>query len=94
MEDAHFLATGELVALFESKLVDCSWQNHSFNGGSTALAFMYAEFHPLETEDDYPYVASTGIFAWKFNKLKSKLAFKSYSAVTSGCSIGLKAALN
>jgi len=94
MEGAHFLATGELVALSESNLVDCSWLNHGCSGGSMALAFMYAESHPLETEADYPYVASTGIFACKYNKSKGKVAVKSYSAVTPGSSTALKAALN
>ena len=56
MEGAHFLATGNLVSLSESQLVDCSWLNHGCNGGSMALAFLYTERHPLETEADYPYV--------------------------------------
>lgn len=94
MEGAHFLATGELVSLSESNLVDCSWLNHGCNGGSMALAFMYAESHPLESEADYPYVPSTGLFACKYDKSKGKVAVKTYSAVTAGSSTALKAALN
>jgi hypothetical protein len=94
MEGAHFIATGELLALSESNLVDCSWLNHGCNGGSMALAFMYAESHPLESEADYPYVASTGIFACKYNKSKGKVAVKSYASVTPGNPTALKAALN
>lgn len=94
MEGAHFIATGELLSLSESNLVDCSWLNHGCNGGSMALAFMYTETHPLQTEADYPYVASTGIFACKYNKSKGKVAVKTYSAVTPGSSSALKAALN
>jgi hypothetical protein len=59
-----------------------------------ALAFMYAESHPLESEADYPYVPSTGLFACKYDKSKGKVAVKTYSAVTAGSSTALKAALN
>merc|ERR1719498_1456790 len=62
MEGAHFVATGNLLSLSESNLVDCSWLNHGCNGGLMDLAFQYAESHALETEADYPYKASTGIF--------------------------------
>jgi hypothetical protein len=59
-----------------------------------ALAFMYTETHPLETEADYPYVASTGLFACKYDKSKGKVSAKSYAAVTPGNPTALKAALN
>ena len=59
-----------------------------------ALAFMYAEQHPLQTEADYPYTASTGIFACKYNKAKGVVAVKTYSSVTANSPDQLKAALN
>lgn len=78
MEGAHFNASGTLVSLSESNLVDCSWLNHGCNGGSMALAMMYAESHPLETEADYPYVPKTGVFACKYDKSKGVVSVKSY----------------
>merc|ERR1712072_500779 len=73
MEGAHFVATGNLLSLSESNLVDCSWLNHGCNGGMMDLAFQYAESHPLETEAEYPYVAHTGIFACKYKKDEGKV---------------------
>lgn len=94
MEGAHFVATGELVSLSESNLVDCSWLNHGCNGGLMDLAFMYAEKHPLESEEDYPYKASTGWFACKYDKSKGKVGVQTYKDVPKGSAEQLKAALN
>merc|ERR1712166_210405 len=93
MEGAHFVASGELLSLSESNLVDCSWLNHGCNGGLMDLAFKYAESYPLETEAEYPYVASTGIFACKYDKSKGKVEVKSYVDVTPKSSDAFKAAL-
>merc|ERR1719199_431165 len=93
MEGAHFVATGNLVSLSESNLVDCSWLNHGCNGGMMDLAFRYAESYPLETEADYPYKASTGIFACKYDKSKGKVQVKTYNDVSPRSSDALKAAL-
>ena len=89
MEGAQIIATKELLSFSESNSVDCLWLNHGCNCGSMALAFIYNETHPLQTEADHPYVASTGIFECKYNKSKDKIA-----AVTPGSSTALKAALN
>jgi C1A family cysteine protease len=94
MEGAHFVATGELLSLSESNLVDCSWLNHGCNGGLMDLAFQYAESHPLETEADYPYKASTGLFACKYDKKKGKVAVTSYVDVPKNSASQFKAALN
>ena len=93
MEGAHFVATGNLVSLSESNLVDCSWLNHGCNGGMMDLAFKYAESYPLETEADYPYVAKTGIFACKYDKSKGVVKVTTYTDVTPRSSDALKAAL-
>ena len=93
MEGAHFVATGELLSLSESNLVDCSWLNHGCNGGMMDLAFRYAESNPLETEADYPYVAKTGLFACKYKKAEGKVQVKSYNDVTPRNPDQLKAAL-
>jgi C1A family cysteine protease len=94
MEGAHHLATGNLVSLSESNLVDCSLLNHGCSGGSMALAFMYAESHPLMTEADYPYTPSTGLFKCKYVKSKGVVAVSSYQSVKVNSADQLKAALN
>jgi C1A family cysteine protease len=93
MEGAHFVATGELLSLSESNLVDCSWLNHGCNGGMMDLAFRYAESNPLETEAEYPYVAKTGLFACKYKKDLGKVQVKSYVDVPRQNPDQLKAAL-
>jgi len=93
MEGAHFKATGNLVSLSESNLVDCSWLNHGCNGGMFDLAFMYAESHPLETEANYPYVASTGLFACKYNKSEGAVKVTTYADVPRKSLAQFKAAL-
>jgi len=70
MEGAHFKASGNLVSLSESNLVDCSWLNHGCNGGMPYLAMKYAIKHPLETEANYPYHATSGLFDCKYDKSK------------------------
>ena len=94
MEGAHFVATGDLVSLSESNIVDCSWTNLGCNGGLTDRAFKYAESHPIETEEDYPYHASSGLFACKYNKSKGLVKVTDYADVTKDSSSQLKAALN
>lgn len=79
MEGAHFIATGNLVSLSESQLVDCSWLNHGCNGGSMALGFMYTERHPLETEQDYPYVAQDA--KCTYDKSKGVVKATTYASV-------------
>jgi len=34
------------------------------------FAFRYAESHPLQTENDYPYKAKTSLFACSYDKTK------------------------
>jgi C1A family cysteine protease len=94
MEGAHHLATGNLISLSESNLVDCSWLNHGCNGGSMALAFMYAESHPLMTEEAYPYTPSTGLFKCKYAKASGVVGVSTYANVKVNSADQLKAALN
>jgi len=94
MEGAHFVATGELLSISESNLVDCSWLNMGCNGGRQETAFMYAESHPLELEADYPYHADTGIFACKYDKSKGKVQVSTWASVGKRSADQLKAALN
>lgn len=92
MEGAHFIATGELLSLSESNLVDCSLKNHGCMGGEMDLAFTYAETHPLETEADYPYVPKRSLEC-HYDQSKGKVAVKSYVDVTPNSADQLKAAL-
>jgi cathepsin L len=91
LEGAHFVATKNLVSLSESQLVDCSWLNHGCNGGSMALAFLYTERSPLETEADYPYVAQTRSCA--YDKSKGVVGAKTYNMVKANSPADLKAAI-
>jgi len=81
MEGAHQILTGKLISLSESNLVDCSWLNHGCNGGNVSLAYSYAESHPLETEADYPYHATSGLFDCKYDKSKGVVKVDSWKAV-------------
>ena len=55
---------------------------------------MYAESHPLMTEADYPYKASTGLFACKYKKDKGVAKVTTYKDVKKSSPSQLKAALN
>jgi len=94
MEGAHQIKTGNLVSLSESNLVDCSWLNLGCHGGNMDTAFGYTQTHPLETEADYPYTPSSGLFACKYDKSKGVVSDVSYVDVTKKSSAQLKAALN
>merc|ERR1712084_29958 len=50
MEGAHQIASGNLVSLSESQLVDCDLNDNGCGGGSMAQAMFYTEENPLETE--------------------------------------------
>jgi len=62
MEGAHCVASGSLVSLSESELVDCDTAdgNAGCNGGDMQTAMVWTEANPLATEEAYPYKASDG----------------------------------
>lgn len=62
MESAHFQATGELINLAESQWVDCDTHtgNQGCNGGDVQLAYQYAQAHPIQLLETYPYVPEDG----------------------------------
>ena len=92
LEGAHFVATGDLVSLSESQLVDCSLLNHGCNGGLMDLGFRYAKSHPLETEDDYPYQPVKG--HCNYDKSKGVVEATGFQDVQPNQPEQLKAALN
>jgi cathepsin L len=59
MEGAHCVATGNLVSLSESQLVDCDTNdgNMGCNGGDMQTAMVWTQSNPLATETQYPYKA-------------------------------------
>merc|ERR1711981_1019752 len=59
MEGAHFIASGDLLSLSESQLVDCDTNdgNAGCNGGDMLTAMIWTQSNKLATETDYPYVA-------------------------------------
>ena len=72
LEGAHHLATGNLVSLSESNLVNCSTKNNGCNGGLMTLAFDYCKTNPLMTEADWPYKAQKEFLGCYLHYSKSK----------------------
>jgi C1A family cysteine protease len=62
MEGRHQIKSGDLMAMSEQQLVDCSKDegNMGCNGGLMDYAFKYAETHMMETEAQYPYTGRDG----------------------------------
>lgn len=92
MEGAHQIKTGNLVSLSEQQFVDCSLLNSGCSGGLMDRAFIYAWFHPIELETDYPYKAKAGSCAAE--KSKGVVYAENYHDVSTMSSPQLKAALN
>jgi len=95
LEGAHHLATGKLVSLSESNLVNCSTKNSGCNGGLMDLAFEYVETNPLMTEAAWPYQASKEFLGcWRnYKKADGVVTVSKYADVTPNQPNQLKAAL-
>jgi C1A family cysteine protease len=84
LEGAHHLASGNLVSLSESNLVNCSTKNSGCNGGLMDYAFEYVETNPLMTEADWPYSPSKEFLGCyrNYSKAKGVVTVKSFADVT------------
>merc|ERR1712160_223131 len=95
LEGAHFNASGKLVSLSETQLMNCSKKNSGCNGGLMDMAFVYAETNPIMPDSEWPYVAHTTLFScWeKYRKSKGIVTVKTYRDVPANDPAQLKAAL-
>ena len=85
MEGAHAKATGHLVSLSESQIVDCDVNGSDFgcDGGWMDGAFQYViNNHGIDSEKKYPYVAVDA--PCQFNKSHVVAHFSNFSDVVGG----------
>jgi len=69
IEGAEAIAGNGLNVLSEQQFVDCNTIiNKGCNGGSMAVALMYAAKHQVELEADYPYTAKDGTCSYDQSK--------------------------
>jgi len=95
-EGAHFLANGNLVALSEQNLMDCShsYGNNGCNGGLMDDAFKYIIANKgIDTESSYPYQTAT-TYDCQYKAANSGATISSYKDVTSGSETALQTAAN
>ena len=62
-----------LVSLSESQIVDCDKAGNGCNGGTMDLGFEYVQQNGLETETDYPYIASDATCEYNEKKALYKI---------------------
>lgn len=96
LEGAYQIKTGTLTPLSEQNLVDCSVLNAGCDGGSMALAFLYTERHPLESEADYPYTSGDTSTAGscQYQSSKGVVGASDYDMVTANSARALMSALD
>jgi len=73
VEGNHKIASGTLLKLSESQLVDCDTNDSGCNGGYEPRAMAYLQTHPQELESDYPYHARKGTCSYAATKGKVKV---------------------
>lgn len=84
LEGQHFLKSGQLVALSEQNLMDCSKSNHACDGGRVDKAFHYIiDNGGIDTEFSYPYEGHNSTFC-RFNKNTVGARMKNYQRIPVG----------
>jgi len=96
MEGAHYIASGKLVSLSETQLMNCSKKNSGCNGGLMDLAFTYAETNPIMPDSDWPYVPYTTYFSCyeKYRKSKGIVTVTTFHDVPKNDPEALKASIS
>jgi cathepsin L len=94
-EGCHAITTGNLVALSEQNLMDCStsYGNQGCNGGLMTQAMEYIIANKgIDTESSYPYTAQDGT-SCRYSSANRGATLKSYSNVASGSESALQTAV-
>lgn len=91
IEGAHFIASGKLLSLSESELVDCDHSSYGCSGGYKGKAMDFMKTHGDELESDYPYVAKDG--TCKYDSSKGKVHVKTVTNAPTRSVAQLKAAI-
>jgi cathepsin L len=95
METLHFLKTGNLVALSEQNLIDCSTSqgNKGCDGGDMGYAFKYVVSNGgIDTEESYPYEAQ-GPTTCRYDEGTVGSTLSSYKSIAQGSESALQSAL-
>ncbi|XP_059138683.1 procathepsin L-like [Physella acuta] len=92
IEGQHALATGELVSLSESNLVDCSTENNGCDGGFVSKAFDYViHNNGIDREASYSYTPTQGACAFSSAAVGAKIS--SYNTIEKGNELALQQAV-
>ncbi|XP_059138697.1 procathepsin L-like [Physella acuta] len=92
IEGQHALATGVLVSLSESNLVDCSTENDGCEGGWMSKAFAYViHNNGIDREASYPYTPKQGTCAFSSAAVGAKIS--SYKTILRGNELALQQAV-
>lgn len=93
LESFYFINNGQLLSFSEQQIMSCDFEgNQGCNGGFPSFALKYAVNNGLETDDDYPYLASD-FSNCKYEKEKAFPVAGGYKFVTANSTDQLKAAL-
>ncbi|CAH1392193.1 unnamed protein product [Nezara viridula] len=96
MEGQLFINTGNLIALSEQQLIDCSsfYGNKGCNGGRMESAFQYLkEAGGIASENNYPFLGMDGKCIFSNNLIVNGTKVTSYTELPDGDEDALKAAV-
>jgi len=92
LESHHAIKSGNLISLSEQQLVDCDTVDSGCGGGWMDSAFAYSQANPLESEDDYPYVATQQ--ACQYDRSKGQVGATAVHRLAANDNAQLRSALN